>query len=75
MLATSCAGNRLTQRGDSMRPLVVLEKIIATFGTFSLIYTITEHYIMPLLPTEGDTKSLFKSYISLAGPMLLNYLL
>ncbi|KGB75845.2 sterol O-acyltransferase [Cryptococcus deuterogattii R265] len=62
-------------RTDTMRPLVVLEKIIATFGTFSLIYTITEHYIMPLLPTEGDTKSLFKSYISLAGPMLLNYLL
>lgn len=75
MLGLLCMVNMLTRRGFSMRPLVVLEKIIATFGTFSLIYTITEHYIMPLLPTEGDTKSLVKSYISLAGPMLLNYLL
>ncbi|WVQ74465.1 hypothetical protein IAR50_004066 [Cryptococcus sp. DSM 104548] len=58
-----------------MRPLVVLEKIVATFGTFSLIYTITEHYIMPHLPKEGDSLSLIKSFISLALPMIINYLL
>lgn len=56
-----------------MNPLVVLEKIIATFGTFSLIYTITEHYILPCLPRPED--SLFKSFVNLALPMLVNYLL
>ncbi|ODN97324.1 sterol O-acyltransferase [Cryptococcus wingfieldii CBS 7118] len=62
-------------RTETMRPLVVLEKIVATFGTFSLIYTITEHYIMPHLPKEGDSLSLIKSFISLALPMMINYLL
>lgn len=56
-----------------MRPLVVLEKIAATFGTFSLIYTITEHYIMPYTPKPGD--SLLNSFFNLALPMMVNYLL
>ncbi len=56
-----------------MRPLVVLEKITATFGTFSLIYLITEHYIMPFTPRTGD--SLLRSFINLALPMMVNYLL
>lgn len=60
-------------RTDTLRPLVVLEKIIATFGTFSLIYLITEHYIMPFTPRTGD--SLLRSFISLALPMMVNYLL
>jgi sterol O-acyltransferase len=56
-----------------MNPLVVLEKIAATFGTFSLIYTITEHYIMPYTPKTDD--SFFKSFVQLALPMMVNYLL
>jgi sterol O-acyltransferase len=56
-----------------MRPLYVLEKIFATFGTFSLIYTITEHYIMPLTPKQGDP--LIKSFVNLCLPMIVNYLL
>ena len=60
-------------RTNTMRPLVVLEKIAATFGTFSLIYTITEHYIMPYTPQPGD--SIIKSFINLALPMMVNYLL
>nr|XP_018259362.1 sterol O-acyltransferase [Kwoniella dejecticola CBS 10117]OBR81520.1 sterol O-acyltransferase [Kwoniella dejecticola CBS 10117] len=60
-------------RTKTMRPLVVLEKVVATLGTFSLIYTITEHYIMPMIPKPGD--SLFKSFINLALPMMVNYLL
>lgn len=60
-------------RTTNMRPLVVLEKIAATFGTFSLIYLITEHYIMPFLPQKGDW--LLRSYINLALPMMINYLL
>nr|ODO03902.1 sterol O-acyltransferase [Cryptococcus depauperatus CBS 7855] len=61
-------------RTQTMRPLVVLEKIAATFGTFSLIYTITEHYIIPHMPDEG-TESLGTTFIKLALPMLVNYLL
>lgn len=60
-------------RTNIRRPLVVAEKIAATFGTFSLIYLITEHYIMPFLPQKGDW--LFRSYINLALPMMVNYLL
>lgn len=56
-----------------MNPFVVLEKIIATFGTFSLIYLITEHYILPFLPKPED--SMFKSFLNLALPMIVNYLL
>jgi sterol O-acyltransferase len=56
-----------------MRPLYVVEKVFATFGVFSLIYTITEHYIMPFAPKPGD--ALFKSFLNLALPMVFNYLL
>jgi sterol O-acyltransferase len=56
-----------------MRPWVVLEKTAATFGTFSLIYLITEHYIMPYTPKPGE--SLLKSFVNLALPMMVNYLL
>lgn len=56
-----------------MRPLYVVEKVLATFGTFSLIYTITEHYIFPQLPKPGD--SLFPTFINLCLPMMFNYLL
>lgn len=55
------------------RPLVVLEKVAATFGTFSLIYTVTEHYIMPYLPKPGE--SLLITFFNLALPMMINYLL
>ena len=60
-------------RTNVMRPWVVLEKVAATFGTFSLIYLITEHYIMPYTPKPED--SLLKSFINLALPMMVNYLL
>ncbi len=56
-----------------MRPEYVVEKIFATFGVFSLIYTITEHYIMPYIPKSGDP--LLKTFVNLALPMLFNYLL
>lgn len=56
-----------------MRPLVVLEKIAATFGTFSLIYTVTEYYILPYTPKPGE--SLLISFFNLALPMMVNYLL
>lgn len=57
----------------SLRPLYVVEKVFATFGVFSLIYTLTEHYIMPFIPKPGDP--ILKSYANLALPMIVNYLL
>ena len=59
--------------GFSFRPLYVLEKVFATFGVFSLIYTLTEHYIMPHIPKPGDP--LLRAYANLALPMVINYLL
>lgn len=56
-----------------MRPLYIVEKIFATFGVFSLIYLITEHYIMPFTPKAED--SMLKSFVNLALPMVVNYLL
>ena len=41
-------------RLKTIRPLYVLEKTLATFGTFLVIYVITEHWIMPFTPT-ADT--------------------
>ncbi len=43
-----------TSQDDST--LYVLEKTLATFGTFLVIYVITEHWIMPFTPT-ADTPS------------------
>lgn len=62
-----------TNFGISMRPLYIVEKIFATFGVFSLIYLITEHYIMPFTPKAED--SMLKSFVNLALPMVVNYLL
>jgi sterol O-acyltransferase len=58
---------------DRMRPVYVVEKVFATFGVFSLIYTITEYYILPYMPVPGE--SLLKAYMELAVPMIVNYLL
>jgi sterol O-acyltransferase len=60
-------------RTRTMRPLFVLEKVFATFGTFSLIYTVTEHYIMPYSPKPGD--NLIQTFAQLAIPMIINFLL
>ncbi|KAG8710121.1 hypothetical protein FRC09_000293 [Ceratobasidium sp. 395] len=46
---------------------------VATFGTFTLLYTITEHYIMPLIPTSEQ--SFWRSMIDLALPFMLSYLI
>lgn len=60
-------------RTSTIRPLFVIEKVLATFGTFSLIYTVTEHYIMPYSPKAGD--SLLNTFAHLAIPMIINFLL
>ncbi|QRW02976.1 sterol O-acyltransferase [Ceratobasidium sp. AG-Ba] len=60
-------------RTDRIRPMYVFEKTVATFGTFTLLYTITEHYIMPLIPTSEQ--SFWRSMVDLALPFMLSYLI
>ncbi|KAI0083952.1 MBOAT, membrane-bound O-acyltransferase family-domain-containing protein [Irpex rosettiformis] len=58
---------------DKIRPLYVLEKTIATFGTFVLLYTVTESFIFPLTPTPDQ--SFLRSLLDLALPFMIAYLL
>jgi hypothetical protein len=72
----SCYGRKTdfcSLRCPSFRPLYVVEKVFATFGVFSLIYTLTEHYIMPHIPRPGEP--MLRAYANLALPMVINYLL
>jgi sterol O-acyltransferase len=58
----------------SIRPLYVLERTLATFGTFSLILIITEHYIYPSIERiPGQT--FLVSWLDLIPPFVLNFLL
>ncbi|KAK0548122.1 Sterol O-acyltransferase 2 (Sterol-ester synthase 2) [Tilletia horrida] len=60
-------------RTKEIRPLYVLEKTLATFGTFFVIYVVTEHWIMPYQPQPSEP--LLRSFLQLALPMMINYLL
>ncbi|KAG8908604.1 hypothetical protein FRB99_004892 [Tulasnella sp. 403] len=57
----------------SIRPSYVFEKTVAFLGCFTLLYTIAEHYIIPLTPQRGQ--SFFRSLLDLALPFMLSYLL
>jgi sterol O-acyltransferase len=46
---------------------------VATFGSFALLYTITESFILPLTPTSDQ--SFFRSLLDLALPFMVAYLL
>ena len=52
----------------------MFEKTVATFGTFALLYTITENFILPLVPTSRQ-QSFFRSLLDLALPFMVAYLL
>ncbi|CAG7847235.1 Probable sterol O-acyltransferase 1; AltName: Full=Sterol-ester synthase 1 [Serendipita indica DSM 11827] len=60
-------------RTDRVRPMYVLEKTIATFGTFFLLYQYTEHFIMPHIPEAGQ--SFVYSMLNLALPFMVCYLI
>ncbi|CAE6536531.1 unnamed protein product [Rhizoctonia solani] len=60
-------------RTERIRPMYIFEKTVATFGTFTLLYTITEHYIIPLTPTSDQ--SFARSMLDLALPFMLSYLI
>lgn len=56
-----------------IRPMYVLEKTVATFGTFFLLYQYTEHYIIPNIPQPGQ--SFWRSLLDLALPFMVCYLI
>ncbi|KAF0494959.1 MBOAT-domain-containing protein [Gigaspora margarita] len=60
-------------RTEKIRPSYVFEKIVATFGTFFLLYVNTEAYIIPVLP--NITSSLYNSMLQMLFPFMVNYLL
>ncbi|KAK0438105.1 MBOAT, membrane-bound O-acyltransferase family-domain-containing protein [Armillaria borealis] len=55
-----------------IRPLYIFEKTTATFGTFALLYSVTETFILPKTETPG---SFFRSLLELSLPFMLAYLL
>ncbi|EPQ56233.1 MBOAT-domain-containing protein [Gloeophyllum trabeum ATCC 11539] len=61
-------------RTDRIRPLYVFEKTVATFGTFALLYTITETFILPMTP-RASGQSFARSLLDLALPFMIAYLL
>lgn len=61
-------------RTQEIRPLYLLEKTLATFGTFSLLYIITEHYILPITNARADY-SFFELALELTTPFMVNYVL
>ncbi|KAK7687832.1 hypothetical protein QCA50_009051 [Cerrena zonata] len=60
-------------RTERIRPLYVFEKVVATFGTFALLYTVTESFILPLTPSPDQP--FIKSLLDLALPFMVAYLL
>ncbi|WFD00516.1 sterol O-acyltransferase [Malassezia yamatoensis] len=60
-------------RTQSVRKLYVLERTLALFGTFFLLYVTTVNLIMPV--SMDPTVPLFEAFIRLAPPMMLCYLL
>lgn len=66
-------------RTSSIRPLYVVEKTLATFGTFFLIYAITEHVIIPHHEASKGKPATLENSIGIAldlvMPFMINYLL
>jgi len=56
---------------DRIRPLYVFEKTVATFGTFMLLYSVTEVFILPKI----HQASFFRALLDLALPFMVAYLL
>lgn len=61
-------------RTDRIRPMYVFEKTVATFGTFALLYSVTEVFILPQIPKAFE-QSFFRSLLDLAMPFMVAYLL
>ncbi|KIK61813.1 hypothetical protein GYMLUDRAFT_42858 [Collybiopsis luxurians FD-317 M1] len=70
-------------RTNKIRPIYVFEKTVATFGTFVLLYTVTETFILPLCPPSPTSPEyvgyvqppFWRLLLDLALPFMLAYLL
>ncbi|KAH8833135.1 MBOAT, membrane-bound O-acyltransferase family-domain-containing protein [Flagelloscypha sp. PMI_526] len=60
-------------RTESIRPIYIFEKCAAFFGSFALLYTIVETFILPLTPTSDQ--SFLRSLLDLALPFMISYIL
>lgn len=60
-------------RTDRIRPTYIFEKTIAFMGSFALLYTVAECFIIPLTPTPDQ--SFFRSLLDLALPFMIAFLL
>jgi len=58
-------------RTKRIRPFYVFEKTVATFGTFTLLYSVTEVFILPKI----HQPSFFRALLDLALPFMVAYLL
>ncbi|KAG0325330.1 hypothetical protein BGZ99_000786 [Dissophora globulifera] len=60
-------------RTTSIRPMYVFEKVVATMGTFSLLYLTTENYIYPVVfdPAIPPARAL----VLLLIPFMMNYIM
>ncbi len=54
--------------------MYIVEKSLATFGTFSVVLLITEKFILPISPSTHEHHFLI-SALDLAVPFMINYLL
>lgn len=74
---SSCAGSGKSRTDlpqcHSIRPLYILEKTLATFGTFSILVLIVDSFILPV--TSRTDTPLFGFVLDLALPFTLAYLL
>jgi len=61
-------------RTKRIRPLYLFEKTVATFGTFALLYTVTETFILPYTNPTPE-QSFARTLLDLALPFMLAYLL
>lgn len=57
----------------SIRPEYVFEKTVAFMGSFALLYTVTESFIIPRTPSPDQ--SFLRSLLDLALPFMISYLL
>lgn len=60
-------------RTDRIRPIYIFEKTVAFMGSFALLYTVAECFIIPLTPTPDQ--SFFRSLLDLALPFMIAFLL
>ncbi|KAF9647429.1 MBOAT-domain-containing protein [Thelephora ganbajun] len=58
-------------RTERIRPFYVFEKTVATFGTFTLLYSVTEVFILPKI----HQASFFRALLDLTLPFMVAYLL